>query len=172
MSEISTGLFPVSAPPERPKSGGGAVGRPSPFAEVLAQLRDKPNEWFRITAEPLDAAGKETKSGSAARRIASGSMKGVQGGEYETSYSDGHVFAKFVGSAGVEAYAAGEPAREAARQARAAKRAEKAGQSAAAAPAEQPGTEPASVTAEPAQPELVSVGADANAASGFTGDQW
>lgn len=161
MSEISTGLTFVDAPPVRERAGGGAVGRPSPFAGVLDSLRGNPNRWARITAQPIDSDGKETKSGSAARRIKAGLMKGLTPGEFDASYKDGHVFACYLGQAGIDAWNAEEPAREAARAARAAKKAAKESASTNGHVAAEP-------AAEVEQPELVSAGA----APSFSGDQW
>lgn len=123
-------LVAVEALPVKPVRAG-VVGRPSPYTAVLAKLREHPGQAYRITKEPLPLT--PNKAGQVAGRIRAGKIAGTLGGEFNASDQNGHVFVEFVGSLGVAEYAAGEPARQAAKAARAAKKAEKVAPDAVAA---------------------------------------
>lgn len=115
-------LVAVAALPEKPVRSG-PVGRPSPYTDVLAKLREHPGQAYRITKTPLELS--PNKAAQAAGRIRAGKIAGTQGGEFDARDENGHVFVKYVGTAGIAEYAAAEPERAAAKAARAARKAAK-----------------------------------------------
>lgn len=128
MSDLQLELTPVDEPPapKRRGGGGGGRGRVSPYTSLLDQIKAQPDTWFKLTREPLDEEGKSVKSASAARRIHEGLIRDVSPGEFESVGREGHVYARYVGQAGIDEWDAGEPERAAERERRATAKAAKA----------------------------------------------
>lgn len=139
-------LTPIDAMPVPVRGGPGVAGRPNPWIDVLTELRQHPNQPYRLTVEPIDGQdGKAGKAASVAARIRDGGMAGIQAGEFSASGTGGHVSAMYLGQAGIDAYNASEPERQRRKAERAAKVARtKAAKASAngAVPAAEPAAEP------------------------------
>lgn len=96
-------------------------GRKSTYGEALSALRSTPGQWARVSD---DLGG--TKAASHAARIRNGIVVDVEPGEFEAADDNGCLFVKFVGEAGVQAYAESKAARDSKKAKRDAKAAEKA----------------------------------------------
>lgn len=126
-------LTRVASMPEKPERAG--VGRPSPLAPMLAEIRNAgPGEPFQITAEPLvdEPGAKTSKAAQTASRIRNGQISGTMPGEFDASDKDGHVFVQYVGQPGIDAANAAKVKRAENKERKAAKLA---AQAAAATPA-------------------------------------